>query len=262
MAKVRVGGVNTLNLDEFVKSFPAGATIFKEGDVGCEMFIIQKGQVLISHRGTGGEKELAVLEKGDFFGEMALVEEYPERSATVRAVTDVEVLELRSADLVSLLRRRPNVALRMMAKLSERLRESNRRLEELAGRATEAAALPPAPTSQGLVARALLIHDESHRIFAIAPDGETAIGRHDPVTGVTPDVDLSSLDPERTVSRRHAVIRLEGGALTVTEVNASTNGTFRNGVRLETFQTHPLVDGDLLQLALVPLRVHVLPNPE
>jgi CRP-like cAMP-binding protein len=262
VAKVRVGGVNSLNLEEFVKSFAAGATIFREGDVGCEMFIIQKGQVLISHRVGSGEKELAVLEKGDFFGEMALVEEYPERSATVRAVTDVEVLELRSSDLVSLLRRRPNVALRMMAKLSERLREANRRLEELTGRTAEAAALPPSPASQGLVAGAVLIHDETRRLFAVNPQGETAIGRHDPVTGVTPDIDLSSLDPERTVSRKHAVIRSDEGALTVTEVNASTNGTFRNGVRLETFQTHPLGDGDVLQLALVPLRVHIVPSPE
>jgi len=257
VAKVRVGGGDAASLEKFVERFTAGTTVFKQGDAGCEMFIIQRGQVAISHRVAEADEQIVVLEKGDFFGEMALLEEYPERSATARALTDVEVLRLRGADLQKLLQRKPSVALRMMAKLSERLRETNRRLEELAGKA-HMAALPPTPASQGIEAWALLVHDPSGRVFPLRPVGDTSIGRHDPVTGVTPDVDLSGLDPDRTVSRRHASVRCTGDGFSVTEVSASTNGTFVNATKLEPFKASTLAHNDILQLALVALRVHVI----
>lgn len=257
MAKLRVGGGSHAGLAEFTQRFRAGETIFEQGDAGCEMFIIQAGQVAISHRIGGGEERLVVLEKGDFFGEMALLEEYPERSATARALEDVIVLRLRSSDLQSLLQRKPSVALRMMAKLSERLRESNRRLEALSERSSEPT-LPPLPAGQGIEAWAVLVHDASGRIFPLRPVADTSIGRHDPVTGVTPDVDLSALDADRTVSRRHAVIRAAGAELSVSETNPQTNGTFLNGTKLETSRRYPLNEGDTLQFALVPLRLHVV----
>ena len=142
-------------------------------------------------------------------------------------------------------------------KLSERLRETNRRFEELGSR-IELAALTPAPSSQGIEARAVLVHEASGRIFPVHPKGDTTVGRHDPVTGVTPDVDLSRLDPERTVSRRHGMIRSEDGRLAITEVGSSTNGTFVNGIRLEPLKPSLLGDGDTVQLALVALRLHVI----
>ncbi len=280
MAKVRVGTGSKAQLGEFTLRFPAGALIFREGDPAADMFIIQAGSVRISRTAGEEEHELAVLEKGDFFGEMALLEDYPERSANATAVTDVELLQLRSADLDEMLQRRPWIAVRMMAKLSERLREANRRLGELsragspapgegdaapvesppsaAASAEPSVALPPVAGSQGLTARAVLYHEGAGRFFALKPQGDTSLGRHDPVTGVTPDVDLTALDQERTVSRRHAVIREQDGQFTITEVNASTNGTFVNAQKLDPFQPHPLVDGDLVQLALVTLRLRLL----
>jgi hypothetical protein len=222
------------------------------------MFIIQQGQVGISRKVGRQVRQIAVLEKGDFFGEMALLEDYPERSATAKALSDVEVLQLRGADLELLVRRRPSVALRMMAKLSERLREANRRVEEAAGRRSDHLEQFATPASQGIEAWALLLHPQSGRLFPLRAVGETAIGRHDPVTGVTPDIDLNSLDLDRTVSRRHAVVRSHEGRLTVTETNAETNGTFVNGEKLEAFREYPLASGDTLQLALVTLRVHFI----
>jgi CRP-like cAMP-binding protein len=258
VAKVRVGGSMDAVPEEFVRRFPAGTEIFKEGDPGVEMFIIQQGQVAISRLVGRQVRQLAVLDKGDFFGEMALLEDYPERSATARALSDVEVLQLRGADLELLVRRRPSVALRMMAKLSERLREANRRLEEASGRRTDHLENFGMPASQGIEAWALLMHPQSGRIFPLRAVGETAIGRHDPVTGVTPDIDLTSLDLDRTVSRRHAVVRSREASLVVTETNAETNGTFLNGEKLEAFRDYPLAHGDTLQLALVALRVHFI----
>jgi len=82
------------------------------------------------------------------------------------------------------------------------------------------------------------------------------------VTGVTPDVDLSGLDPERTVSRRHASITISDDKLTITETSASTNGTFVNGTRLEPFEPFAVKSGDSVQLALVTLRLHVMLDGE
>jgi len=261
VAKVRVGSQVNPKLGEFMQRFPAGTVIVREGDIGAEMYIIQQGQVRISRKAGGKDRELAILEKGDFFGEMALLEELPQRSATVTAITEVEALQLTASDFDGMLRRKPDIAVRMMMKLSERLREANRRYEEVLGKKAELAALAPAPASQGVEAWAVLSHNGSGRLFPLRPVGDTTMGRHDPVTGVTPDIDLSSLDAERTVSRRHATIRSAGTDLSVTETNASTNGTFVNGTKLEPFQPHPLKGGDVVQLALVTLRLHIVADP-
>ncbi|MGE5236917.1 MAG: cyclic nucleotide-binding domain-containing protein [Acidobacteriota bacterium] len=259
---MKVGGSTKASLDEFSRRVPKGTEIFHEGDPAADMFIIQSGSVRIT-RTVGREvRELAVLEKADFFGEMAILEDYPERSATATAVTDVELLQLRATDLEEMLQRRPWIAMRMMAKLSERVREANRRLEEAAEREAEASELPPAPLSQGIRARAILYQETAGHVFGIKPEGDTTLGRHDPVTGVTPDIDLSALDPDRTVSRRHASIRSQGGALSLTETNAGTNGSFLNGEKLEPFKPYPLADGDLIQLALVTMRVRILAAAE
>jgi CRP-like cAMP-binding protein len=257
VAKLKVSGVESPRLQDFLHRFPAGFVIFHEGDVGSEMYIIQKGHVKISLHIGGREREVAVLEKGDFFGEIALLNASPTRSATATAVDDIEVLELTSADLEQILRRKPDIAIRMMTKLSERLRETNRRFEAL-GAHDAMSTLMPAPARQGIEARAVLGHQASGRLFPLHPEGETTLGRHDPVTGVTPDVDLSPLDPERTVSRRHATISTAGGKIGIMETSASTNGTFVNGARIEPFRAVPLTDGDSVQLALVALRLHVI----
>lgn len=259
---MKVGGSPSSRFDDLLQRFPAGSVIFEEGDLGNEMFIIQSGQVRISRLAGDQVRELAVLEKGDFFGEMALIEEVPERSATASAITDVEVLELRSADFDSLLRRKPEIAVRMMMKLSERLREANRRYDELAGKHDDALVMRPSAASQGIKVNAGLYHEATRSLFLLHREGDTTIGRHDPVTGVTPDIDLTEMDTERTVSRRHATVHVAEGVFSVTETNASTNGTFVNGDRLEPFAPRTIGDGDVVQLALVPLRLHIFASSE
>lgn len=55
----------------FGKKIPSGTVLFREGDKGEEMFVLQSGKVKISKRTRGVKKTLATLEKGEFFGEMA-----------------------------------------------------------------------------------------------------------------------------------------------------------------------------------------------
>ena len=74
--------------------FPASSHLFREGDVGQSMFIIGEGKVRISKMVPGiGEEALAILERGQYFGEMSLIEEGP-RSADAIAHISVKVYEL------------------------------------------------------------------------------------------------------------------------------------------------------------------------
>jgi CRP-like cAMP-binding protein/tetratricopeptide (TPR) repeat protein len=66
------------------RRFPEGAYLFHEGDRGGELYVVAEGRVMISKLIAGGEEALAILGRGDFFGEMALIDGEP-RSADARA---------------------------------------------------------------------------------------------------------------------------------------------------------------------------------
>lgn len=79
--------------------------IFEQGDYGEEMYIIKRGKVHVLRDFT----ILAELSDHAFFGEMALVSEEP-RNATIKAMTDVEVLVLKKEDFTKLLESKPSIA--------------------------------------------------------------------------------------------------------------------------------------------------------
>ena len=86
---------------------------------------------------------------------------------------------------------------------------------------------------------------------------ESQIGRWDADSGIFPDVDLDSDDPEAKVSRRHARITLRDGRYSLEDLG-STNGTFVNrGKRLLPGQLQPLQDGDEIIVGKTFLRFHV-----
>ena len=76
---------------KFGKHFTTGTVLFREGDRGEEMFILQSGKVKISKKIRGVEKTLATLEKGEFFGEMAILNDKP-RSASAETIEDCDML--------------------------------------------------------------------------------------------------------------------------------------------------------------------------
>lgn len=86
-----------------LERFTPGAVIINEGDAGDKLYIIQKGQVeVLSSDRAGGERLLAVLREGDHFGEMALLYDMP-RSATIRAITPLQLYSLSKQDFDLLL---------------------------------------------------------------------------------------------------------------------------------------------------------------
>ena len=78
------GGRNPF--ERYVATHPMGDIIFSEGEIGTEMFIIQSGVVELFTSIAGDMRVLATLEKGDFFGEMSVLEDLP-RTASARAKT-------------------------------------------------------------------------------------------------------------------------------------------------------------------------------
>jgi CRP/FNR family cyclic AMP-dependent transcriptional regulator len=104
----------------FGREFPAGDTLFHEGDAGAEMYVLQSGVIEIVKRVGADEHRLALLEQGEFLGEMAILNGKP-RTATARVVETARCLVLDGHTLETLLAKSPEIALRLMKKLAARL---------------------------------------------------------------------------------------------------------------------------------------------
>lgn len=106
-----------------LRNYPAGATLAEEGqrqDVG--LFIVMHGAVRLTQRSASdGVRPLALLEPGDMFGELALLDDEP-RSATATAVTPTLAFVTPIFDLRALLRRNPEIAIALLAQMSGRIR--------------------------------------------------------------------------------------------------------------------------------------------
>lgn len=244
---------------DYLARFSAGQPIFEEGEVGTEMYVIQSGTVEVIKRSRRGEdKLLATLEKGDFFGEMSILEDVP-RTASARAKSDVELVRINQSTFDEMLRHNAEIAVRMLRKLSRRLRETTKLLEQSTG-----AAPTLDESSSDIFAKVSERHDIFRLVaaaggeeFFLNRDGETTVGRVDPVTGIKPDVDLANLDTQRSVSRRHSKIVRENGEFRVVEEIGTMNGTFVNGTRIVTGQPVTIKDGDRMRFGLVDLTFRV-----
>ena len=265
-------------LKDFIVHFRAGDPIYKEGDPGAEMFIVQSGVVEIYRSLRGQVQVLAVMERGDFFGEMSVLEGSA-RTASARASEDAEVIEITSAVFDRMIRGNIEIAVRMLRKLSSRLQEANHKVEQImespepqASRAVDLdgplAQAPMVPPQASTVSSApaaagrgpvppdwlgALVLGEGQQVFPVR--GEIClIGRYDPVTGTRPEIDLTPFDTNRSVSRRHARLTARGSELFVSEEVGALNGTFLNGKRLTPGKAEPIRAGDTLALGMVLLK--------
>ncbi len=114
--------------------YAEGEPVFREGEKGSAMYIIEKGEVRLRSGETA--REVGDLHDGDFFGEMALFSEQP-RPATAVAHTDTRLFGFAQADLLGLLETNPRLGIKVVMKLArviaERLRRAsieNRRLRD------------------------------------------------------------------------------------------------------------------------------------
>jgi ATP-binding cassette, subfamily B, bacterial len=111
-----MSGLDQAALDEVVQFFvaeshPAAHNVVTEGEIGDRFFLIARGQVEVLKEDAAGHKRLAVLEDGDYFGEVALLERMA-RTATVRTLTPTLLLSLRDTHFQALLKRHPKLETR------------------------------------------------------------------------------------------------------------------------------------------------------
>jgi CRP-like cAMP-binding protein len=117
------------------RTFKANETIFWEGEPGVGMYVIRRGVVLIfKHTPGEGREELARLRDGEFFGELALLDESP-RSATAVAKEPSDIIGLFRPDLFDLLERKPRLGNKFLFQLAlivgERLKNTNVEMQAL-----------------------------------------------------------------------------------------------------------------------------------
>lgn len=121
-----------LQASEF-QSAQRGDILIREDDIATRGFylILEGGAKVVLTGPDGREAVLALLEEGDFFGEMSLLDGDP-RSATVRASADTRLLLLRRQSFLDLVQKHPEIAIGLMTTLSGRLRQANRKISALA----------------------------------------------------------------------------------------------------------------------------------
>jgi len=115
-----------------VRRLDKGRLLFQQGDEGDALFGVVSGLIRISVVGLGGrELTLGLMEPGDVFGEIALLDALP-RTASASAVTDSQLLVIRRPLFLTLVEEEPRLARHLIELLCERLRENTDRLGEFA----------------------------------------------------------------------------------------------------------------------------------
>ncbi|MHC4322004.1 MAG: Crp/Fnr family transcriptional regulator [Planctomycetota bacterium] len=112
------------------KEFPKGTVLFKEGDEGKEMYLINSGEVKLSRKTSQGDVILARLGFGEFFGEMSVITNQP-RTVTAETVTDCRLNIITKDILETLVAGKPLVALSILKKLMFRLENAYDLIEDL-----------------------------------------------------------------------------------------------------------------------------------
>lgn len=118
-----------------IRRYEDGEVVFRQGETGSGMYLVQKGRVrIVADLEPRGEVQLALLSEGSHFGEMSLFDDSP-RSATALTQGETVLLGLFQGDLQQLERSRPQAANRFLRRLAvslcERLRMTNERLADL-----------------------------------------------------------------------------------------------------------------------------------
>jgi len=114
----------------FGREYGAGDVLFREGERGSEMFVIQSGVVQIVKRVGADERPLASLGRGEFVGEMAILNDKP-RTATAIVLEDAKCLVIDGATLEHMIAHSTEIAMRLVKKLARRLDSADEMIQIL-----------------------------------------------------------------------------------------------------------------------------------
>ncbi|MFA6004199.1 MAG: cyclic nucleotide-binding domain-containing protein [Elusimicrobiota bacterium] len=118
-----------------IRTYHEGEVLFMEGDIGRALFILESGRIeLYKKSADGSDRKAYTIAPGDFFGEMALLEQLP-RTATAKAVEKSRVYLLYRSKLDSILNYHPRIGVGIMSHLAQLLSARLRRATDLSGSA-------------------------------------------------------------------------------------------------------------------------------
>ena len=115
-------------IGKVTRTFQDLQVIFEEGNYGDEMYIVHSGAVKLVKQSPAGEILIATIQPGEFFGEMALVDNAPRSVSAVAGTDQTRLLALDRDKFLFLVSHQPAFALTIMHVLCQRIREMNQRL--------------------------------------------------------------------------------------------------------------------------------------
>jgi CRP/FNR family transcriptional regulator, cyclic AMP receptor protein len=181
-------------------SFRARQEIFHKGAEGLGLLAVLKGKVRISSIGPDGNQVLLnIMDEGDVFGEIALLDG-KERSADAVAMTECELLAIDRRDFVPFVRANPEVALRLLAVLCERLRRTTEQVEDMI--------FLDAP--QRL----------AKKLLQLAADGANTINLSQRELGNMIGLSRESINKQLAQWQQDGVVRLEQGAIVLVDLES------------------------------------------
>ncbi|WP_231956067.1 Crp/Fnr family transcriptional regulator [Aneurinibacillus soli] len=113
------------------RTYEKGRTVFLEGEKGDELYMIKSGVINIYRIDEAREIILAIFGDGDFFGEMAVLENEQVRSASAKTMEKSVLYALKRQDFMSLLNRNPNISMKILKTTLDRLRKANELITNL-----------------------------------------------------------------------------------------------------------------------------------
>jgi CRP/FNR family cyclic AMP-dependent transcriptional regulator len=114
-------------IEKCINEYSVGDVIFEEGSTGRELYVVLDGEVEIAKVNGGRKTVIITLGKGEFFGEMAVIDGSSRSATAIAATSGTRVMRINHARFVYLVSQQPAFALMIMDALSKRLRASNDR---------------------------------------------------------------------------------------------------------------------------------------
>lgn len=114
-------------IEKCINEYGVGEVIFEEGSTGRELFVVLDGEVEIAKINGASKTVIITLGKGEFFGEMAVIDGSSRSATAIAATPGTRVMRINHARFVYLVSQQPAFALMIMDALSKRLRTSNDR---------------------------------------------------------------------------------------------------------------------------------------
>ena len=251
---------------QYTVTFEEGETIYNQNEAGNCMFVIKDGQIGLYKNASGMTEEMGVLEKGDFFGELCILE-HCSRTETAKALSSSSVVVIHQNMFVKMLKSNMEIAIRMLQKLSTKLRQSEEKIDKIFSRLAkvESEADHSETSDQTVKEPAVvgkLVSLASNRVFILNRD-RNLVGRYDPVTSIKPEVDLTHEDDTRSVSRRHAIIFRRNNHFYVQEEIGVLNGTYVNGVKASSNSEQiPVRDQDMVNFGMLAFKFYITNDGE